>query len=261
MKRFYFSPAHPLFSNDFALRGVGVEEAMPPSFVDRPHGTEAWLWVYFHDPVTVRCAGQEHVLDAGRLVVWKPGAAHYFGHPTQAWNHSWLHLCGARVDRLMGSFDLPLETPIRLDAAALTGPLEACYRELLIHAAPDHRILESVLRVLLVEATRAAGARGATVLSPQWQQLCQHLAAHVSEPWTTPEMARRVGLSASHFTAEFRRHFGQSPQPYLERMRMDKAAHLLADQGWHVAEVARAVGFEDPLYFSKRFRKTEALAK
>jgi len=68
-------------------------------------------------------------------------------------------------------------------------------------------------------------------------------------------MAREAGLSRQHFTELFRHHFGMAPMKYVLQARMHRAAHLLRDQNLRVADVARAVGFEDPFHFSRSFRK------
>lgn len=46
---------------------------------------------------------------------------------------------------------------------------------------------------------------------------------------------------------------GTSPMRYLEHWRLRAARHLLADTEQPV-DSARAAGFADPLYFSRRFR-------
>jgi transcriptional regulator GlxA family with amidase domain len=46
---------------------------------------------------------------------------------------------------------------------------------------------------------------------------------------------------------------GLSLSRYLRAMRLRKAQELLTDSGLNVSEVAYAVGFEDPKYFSRVF--------
>ena len=41
--------------------------------------------------------------------------------------------------------------------------------------------------------------------------------------------ARAVGLSTSHLRRRFKAAFGRTPMAYLERVRMDEAAHLIKD--------------------------------
>ena len=48
-----------------------------------------------------------------------------------------------------------------------------------------------------------------------------------------------------------------SPVQYLTKYRMSQACILLKKTDMAVKAVAFSVGYEDPLYFSRRFRETE----
>ncbi len=57
----------------------------------------------------------------------------------------------------------------------------------------------------------------------------------------------------------FKKEMGVTPLEYMTRMRMKKAESLLLSMGaqdYSVAEVACLCGYEDPLYFSRVFKKT-----
>lgn len=63
---------------------------------------------------------------------------------------------------------------------------------------------------------------------------------------------------SSHCAATFRRFFrlqtGLTPTGYLHALRMRFARYLLCESKRLVKEVAGAVGYRDPLYFSKQYR-------
>jgi AraC-like DNA-binding protein len=46
-----------------------------------------------------------------------------------------------------------------------------------------------------------------------------------------------------------------SPQQYLTDFRVREACRLLEKRSGSIKEIARAVGFEDPLYFSTLFKQ------
>ena len=77
----------------------------------------------------------------------------------------------------------------------------------------------------------------------------------VARPWTLEELAREANLSSPHFTALCRRQTGMPPLSLLIRLRLQRAMDLLQHGNHNVAEAARAVGYEDPFYFSRLFRK------
>lgn len=88
----------------------------------------------------------------------------------------------------------------------------------------------------------------------------EHLDQHLSEPLTVPALARVASLSTSRFAHLFTAQLGVSPAAYLERQRIAQARLLLEHTQRPVAEVAGLVGFDDPLYFSTRFRHVAGVA-
>ena len=48
---------------------------------------------------------------------------------------------------------------------------------------------------------------------------------------------------------------GESLQQYSKRLRLEAARHLLRETDLAVGEVAAELGYSDPLYFSRLFRK------
>ena len=53
----------------------------------------------------------------------------------------------------------------------------------------------------------------------------------------------------------FMQEYGVSPAAYLREKRLAHARQLLQSSGLHVAEIARSVGYPDPLYFTKVFTR------
>ena len=66
--------------------------------------------------------------------------------------------------------------------------------------------------------------------------------------------------SAAHAEKLFKAAFHITPVAYRLQARMEKARELLVSSKLNVGQVARAVGFADPLYFSRLFRRAFGLA-
>ena len=69
-----------------------------------------------------------------------------------------------------------------------------------------------------------------------------------------PELAREVGLSATHFRRHFRVYTGRSPLEYIRDLKMAEAKRLLRE-GTPIKQVAAAVGYPDPFYFMRVFKQ------
>ncbi len=77
-----------------------------------------------------------------------------------------------------------------------------------------------------------------------------------ARPWTLEDLAREAKLSPPHFTALCRRQTGMPPLSLLIRLRLQRAMDLLQRGNHNMAEAARAVGYEDPFYFSRLYKNT-----
>jgi transcriptional regulator GlxA family with amidase domain len=86
------------------------------------------------------------------------------------------------------------------------------------------------------------------------RSVAAYMRQHLVRRTTLKELARMANLSVSHFSAIFRKELGFSPLDYLIRTRIQRACDLLDTTGSSLKEIAAAVGFSDPLYFSRVFR-------
>ena len=69
------------------------------------------------------------------------------------------------------------------------------------------------------------------------------------------DIARHCGLNRSYFGTLFRQSLGQTPQEFLIQYRMVKATELLKLTRLSVQDIASAVGYSNPLHFSRAFKK------
>jgi AraC-like DNA-binding protein/ligand-binding sensor protein len=68
------------------------------------------------------------------------------------------------------------------------------------------------------------------------------------------EIANASGLSAPYFSTIFKEEMGENLSGYLNRLRVEKASHLLIETDLSLSEIAGSCGFEDQSWFSKIFK-------
>lgn len=83
-----------------------------------------------------------------------------------------------------------------------------------------------------------------------------YMEEHYMEEITLEEIARYIGISPQHFSKIFKEETGINYIEWLTNLRLDIAKRLLAEGGKTVKEVCYQVGYNDPNYFSRIFRKT-----
>jgi AraC family transcriptional regulator of arabinose operon len=71
---------------------------------------------------------------------------------------------------------------------------------------------------------------------------------------------RRQFNALLQFSDLFKRHYGTSPMAYFSELRMQRARELLSFTKMSVKEIAAELGFDDPLYFSRAFKKVSGMS-
>lgn len=81
-----------------------------------------------------------------------------------------------------------------------------------------------------------------------------YLTAHPERAVSVSALAASAGYSTARFIELFRARWGTTPKDYLLSLRIARAQMLLHTTDLPVKEIARRVGYDDPLYFSRLFR-------
>jgi AraC-like DNA-binding protein len=74
------------------------------------------------------------------------------------------------------------------------------------------------------------------------------------------DLARRVHLSPKYFGDLFKENCGISVQNYINKRRIDLARIMLEDNKMNITEIGFEVGFEDPNYFARIFKKMYSIS-
>lgn len=86
-------------------------------------------------------------------------------------------------------------------------------------------------------------------------RICGYLSENISAPFCAKALESEFFLSYKRLAAVFKAEKGMSMQQYHDRLKMAEACRLLSSTLMTVGEVAMAAGYQDPLYFSRRFRE------
>ncbi|MFI1715369.1 AraC family transcriptional regulator [Streptomyces litmocidini] len=117
-------------------------------------------------------------------------------------------------------------------------------------------VLRSLLHVLLVRAARLPGAavRPAPVrgIAEEFVRLAGRAGA---DGLSVRECAERLGVSPGHLAEAVRAATGRTPAALLREARTREAQRLLVSTGLSIRQVASRVGFADPAYFCRFFRR------
>jgi len=81
--------------------------------------------------------------------------------------------------------------------------------------------------------------------------------------WRAPNpvevMIARSGLSSRNFARRFRKATGHAPLAYVQNLRMERAKQLLENTTDAIDQISVDVGYEDPSFFRRVFKRTVGL--
>lgn len=117
----------------------------------------------------------------------------------------------------------------------------------------EHTVSELIYSLLcgLLAGSTGADSSADSLIAHALRFMDQHFDARLS----VEEVASHIGLSASHFTKQFRAHTGYSPYEYITLRRIDRAKELLIGTDQTVKQVAFETGYSSEENFIRSFKK------
>lgn len=88
----------------------------------------------------------------------------------------------------------------------------------------------------------------------------QYIRQRFAEDLSLEEAAESVHLNPFYFSKVFKQHVGETFTDYLTGLRIDRAKQLIEEEGLSLKEVSYQVGYKDPNYFSRVFKKVTGVA-
>lgn len=117
-------------------------------------------------------------------------------------------------------------------------------------------IREIIYRLLKGEQ----GARLSHLLTPEGDtrrisRAVRQLRENIDQPLKIENIAREIGMSVSGFHHHFKSVTAMSPLQFQKQIRLQEARRLMLGEDLDVASAGFRVGYEDPSYFSRDYKK------
>ena len=96
--------------------------------------------------------------------------------------------------------------------------------------------------------------------TPMIEQLLLYIEENYREPLSLEELAKHFHFNPSYLSTFFSKHMKQGFNEYLQKIRIEQAKKLLIDSNISISSISERVGYSDPSYFTKVFRKMEGVS-
>ncbi len=138
--------------------------------------------------------------------------------------------------------------------------LRACLSQALSRETPNMALVNHIASAVSARIAERFGGLNAPAphdsggLAPRQLRLARDtFDSHLDGTIPLADVARRCGLSLSHFSRAFTRSTGLPPHRWLMRRRIEVAKEMLHDGSSTLVEIALSCGFSDQSHFSRAF--------
>jgi len=248
------------FTREFVVTDLGYFPSAPGHRVERPDGIPNEILIHvIKGHGWARLGHTRYAIGQGEVLRIPAGVPHEYGADArEPWSICWVHFRGS------GACDLVKWTPFTRARPVTTGPPVPATRrryavmlERVARGYGAHTLLQ--LSAFLVELLHELHTDPREHSDPGQFAPIEHsmelMRRSVAAPDPLAHYAHSAGLSVAQYSKLFHAYTGTSPMNYLFELRMQRACELLASGHCSVKEIAHQLGYDDPFYFSRAFKR------
>lgn len=243
------------------------EQQCPPNY---SCGPAVWSYYLLHFVVSGKgkftTLGKTYHVKAGdAFLIFPSEICEYCADEDNPWEYCWVAFNGADAKRLVSLCSITKDKPIisysSEESIKIHNLICSIYNS--VGSSTQSEIFMVGHLYLLLSYLIGVAKVSDTNLSPSRQYLklgLKYIQNNYNRKIAIEDIAIYAKISPSHLYRIFVQEQGISPNKYLTEYRVNQACSLIRQGCYSMAEVASSVGFEDPLYFSRVFKKIKKVS-
>lgn len=250
---------HPLFIGSCGTYHLYSVEELPTY---RPKGRLDYQLLYIASGrAHFYFNGKPTVVEAGNMVLYRPKEEQrYYYYGADQTEVYWVHFTGNDVKNILRKYGITDNTRIIYTGISIEykNLFISMIEELNLQKISYEEILVNYFMILLIHLHRL------TLQKPrrknlqnmnEMEQAAQYFRMHYNKTISIENYAASHNMSISWFIQNFRQYANTTPAQYIQSLRVTNAKILLETTSYNITEISNLVGYENPLYFSRFFRK------
>ncbi len=251
-------------SSDLSLVHFGQEQCKPYHIFS---GTRNEYIIHFiiSGHGFYSAGGSAWTLSAGQMFLIRPGeSVIYCADSSDPWSYCWIGFRGFLSDIILKNCGFSKKTLIQStpSSAEISDIFNSLFKHITLNYH-DELFRDSLLLHLLgtlafhhAEFSKAHETPKTVRIKNTYVNMAiEYINEAYMKGITVADISEHIGISRAHLNHVFQEELHLSVQSYLINYRMYKAAALLTRTNTAIKEIAFKIGYQDPLIFSKAFKK------
>ncbi|WP_346839480.1 AraC family transcriptional regulator [Microbulbifer sp. SAOS-129_SWC] len=203
-------------------------------------------------------------VENGDVVVLPRGLPHrYRADDANPWTIFWCHFRGGLADAFLAHAGLTRSMPLLKGVAEPA--LKSSFKSLLSIARTGYGKAAFVhsanqLRQILTLLARLQKKRAQRQKGFDYEVIRNYMRDNLDQMLSLEELAALCNLSKYHFAHKYKELTGYAPLQHFIHMKVERACFLIDSTRFSVAQISFQLGYDDPLYFSRVFKRVTGLS-
>ncbi len=255
---------HPLFVGSCGTYHLFTRPKLP---THRPRGRLDFQLLYVASgKAHFYFNGTEEIVTAGHMVIYRPKEEQrYYYYGVDQPEVYWVHFTGNNVKNILRQYGIADSSHVIYTGTSLEYKriFTQMIQELQMCKENYEELLVLLLRQIFILIRRHSASRPKAInsyLENEMERAVKHFHEHYNTAISIEDYAASRGMSASWFIRSFKEFTGSTPMQYILAIRMMNAQNLLETTEYNVTEIGNIVGYDNPLYFSRLFKKQNGVS-
>jgi AraC family transcriptional regulator of arabinose operon len=243
------------------IRSIGYYPKAKDHYTYRKKGLpENFLFYCVDGHGSYRLGGQDYEVGPNEFFILPQNVEHAYGSsPDHPWSIYWIHFGGEALKELNATlaFQKHFKPFYIRNNGDIISIFTRIYKTLELGYSIDNLLFANMclshFLTLFVYNSRHYAA-GANEKIDCVDSAILYMREHINQNISLSDLSSQYNYSVSRFSNLFKQKTGYAPIDYFVQMKMQKACQQLDFTDSSIKEIAFSMGFDDPYYFSKRFR-------
>lgn len=248
---------HPLVKAMY-LTDIGFFPKAYHHYREREEGTEEYILLYCTEGEGyIHIGNKKYHLHPQEVFRIPRNQKHkYYASEKNPWSIFWVHFKGENT----GYYPLEEYQIIQMNSIHAENRIITLFGVLFRVLERNYTLgnfiyISQVLSLILSEIYFREKADEASRQNRHITTIVRYMYRHLDRNLKLEDLEEELELSKSYINASFKKYTGRAPIDFFINLKMQEACKLLKSTDLYIVEISQKLGYDDPYYFSRIFKK------